>query len=214
MKYGENMKRTPFYAFGKIFIQWFLRLFLPYTVNNKDNMPKNGRVILCCNHLSNSDPVRLAFTQHRQIFFMSKAELFKNKVVGALLSSLGAFPVQRGTGEAKTALNKAGELLAKEQVIGIFIEGTRSKTGELLQPKSGAVMLAYKHHAPILPCCITPKGSRLPKLFHKCIVSYGELIQPEELGIVDGTGTEYRNAAREVMKRISQLRERDLKAFD
>lgn len=213
MKHGENMKRTPLYAFGKIFIQWFARLFIPYTVNNKDNMPKNGKVIVCCNHQRNSDPVRLAFTQHRQIFFMSKAELFQNKVLSFLLSSLGAFPVQRGTGEAKTALNKASELLSKDQVLGIFIEGTRSKTGELLQPKAGAVMLAYKNHAPILPCCITAKGGGLPKLFHKCIVSYGELIQPEELGIVGGTGTEYRNASREIMNRISQLRERDLKAF-
>jgi 1-acyl-sn-glycerol-3-phosphate acyltransferase len=207
------MKRTPLYAFGKIFVQWFLQYFIRYTVNNKDNMPKSGKVIVCCNHVSMSDAVRLAFTQHRQIFYMAKAELFENKAMALLLSSLGAYAVQRGRGD-KGALNKAGELLEKGQALGIFLEGTRSKTGELLQPKAGAVMLSYKYNAPILPCCITAEGGGVPKLFHKCTVSFGELIQPEELGITQGSGVEYRNASREVMNRISQLRERDIKSFE
>ncbi len=207
------MKRTPLYAFGKTFVQWFLKYFIPYKVNNKENMPQNGKVIVCCNHVSISDPVRLAFTQHRQLFFMSKSELFENKALGLLLSSLGAFPVQRGKGD-KGAINKASQLLEDGQALGIFIEGTRSKTGEFLQPKAGAVMLAHSNNAPILPCCITAKDGGVPKIFHKCIVSFGELIQPEELGIVQGSGTEYRNASREIMNRIAKLRERDLKTLE
>lgn len=207
------MKRTPLYNFGKIFVQWFLKYFIPYEVNNKENMPQSGKVIVCCNHVSISDPVRLAFTQHRQIFFMSKSELFENKAMALLLSSLGAFPVQRGKGD-KGAINKASQMLENGQALGIFIEGTRSKTGEFLQPKAGAVMIAHNNHAPILPCCITAKGGGVPKIFHKCIVSFGELIQPEELGIVEGTGVEYRNASREIMNRIAKLRERDLKTFE
>lgn len=207
------MKRTFLYAFGKIFIQWFLKYIIRSQVNNKENMPKDGRVIVCCNHVSLSDPIRLAFTQHRQIFFMSKSELFENKPMALLLSSLGAFPVQRGKGD-KTAINNAGLKLENEQAVGLFIEGTRSKTGELLQPKAGAAMLAHNYHAPIMPCCITARDGGVPKLFHKCTVSFGELIQPEELGIENGTGPEYRSASREIMKRIAALRERDLKAFE
>lgn len=207
------MKRTPLYAFGKTFVQWFLKYLIRCEVNQKENMPRNGKVIVCCNHVSLSDPVRLAFTQHRQIFFMSKSELFENKFLKWLLSSLGAFPVQRGKGD-KGALNRAGQLLEAGQALGVFIEGTRSKTGELLQPKAGAAMLAYNYHAPIIPCCITAAGGGVPKLFHKCMVSFGELIQPEELGIMEGTGSEFRNASREIMKRIALLRERDIKAFE
>lgn len=206
------MKRTPLYNFGKIFVQSFLKYFIPYQVNNKENMPENGKVIVCCNHVSISDPVRLAFTQQRQIFFMSKAELFENKALALLLSSLGAFPIQRGKGD-KTAINKAAELLQNGQALGVFIEGTRSKTGEFLQPKAGAVMLAYKYNAPILPCCITAKDGGLPKMFHKCIVSYGKLIPPDQLGIESGTGSEYRSASRMVMEKIAELRERDLETF-
>lgn len=205
-------KRMPFYSFGKIFCQWIVQLFIPYHVNNKENLPEKGRVIVCCNHIGMSDAVRLAFTQHRQIYFMSKAELFQNKAMALLLRMLGAFPVQRGKGD-KQAINRAKDLLLEGQVLGLFIEGTRSKDGNLLQPKAGAVLIAHKYHTPILPCCITAQGGGVPRTFHKCIVSYGELIQPEDLGIVDGTGTEYRAACRLVMEKIAALRERDIKVF-
>ena len=95
--------------------------------------------------------------------------------------------------------------------MGIFIEGTRSRDGELGQPKAGAVMLAHQHGVPIIPVCITPIGSKRPKLFHRAIVSYGKLIPPEELGIHEGKGVEYRTASRLVMSRIAEMRERDLK---
>ncbi|XOQ48898.1 MAG: 1-acyl-sn-glycerol-3-phosphate acyltransferase [Eubacteriales bacterium] len=207
------MKRTPLYNFGKICIQPVARLFMPYQVNDSDNMPPTGKVVVCCNHISNSDPLRLAFSQRRQIFYMSKSELFKNKAFGLILSGLGAFPVQRGKGDM-SAINRAQELLQNGQALGVFIEGTRSKTGTPLQPKAGAVMLAYKNNAPILPCCITAKSGGVPKVFEKCMVSFGKLIQPEELGIEKGTGTEFRNASRFVMNKIIELRERDLKAFE
>nr|WP_319487952.1 lysophospholipid acyltransferase family protein [uncultured Caproiciproducens sp.] len=203
------MKRTPLYNFGKIFVQCFLKYFIPYQVNNRENMPESGKVIVCCNHIGLSDAVRVSFTQHRQIYYMAKSELFQNKAMALLLSSLGAFPVQRGKGD-KTAINKASEMLKNGQALGVFIEGTRSKTGEFLQPKAGAVMIAYKYNAPILPCCITAKGGGKPRIFHKCIVSFGELIQPDQLGIEEGTGSEYRNASRLVMGKIAELRERDL----
>ncbi len=206
------MKRTPLYNVGKIGIQWFVQLFIPSKVKNKDRFPKEGKVIVCCNHMAMSDPLRLAFAQRRQIYYMAKAELFHNKFVAAVISALGAFPVQRGKGD-KAAMNRASQLLEGGQAVGIFIEGTRSKTGDLLPPKAGAVMLAHSHNAPILPCCITAKGGKTPRLFHKCTVSFGELLTPEELGLKEGSLSEFRAASQEVMNRIAQLRARDLHDF-
>lgn len=204
------MKRTPLYAFAKAAAQWIVMPFVPYRVKNQERFPKEGKVIVCCNHLANSDPIRLAFTQHRQIFFMSKAELFDIKPLGWLLRALGAFPVHRGKGDIH-AIDSASELLQEGCALGIFIEGTRSKDGEFGQPKAGAVMLACNNHAPILPACITPVGSKKTRVFHKAVVSFGELIQPEELGVEHGTGLEFRNASRLVMGKIRELRERDLR---
>lgn len=118
--------------------------------------------------------------------------------------------MQRGKGDVE-AIDSAAELLHEECAIGVFIEGTRSKDGELGKPKAGAVMLAYQNQAPILPVCITPVGSKKPRLFHRTIISIGELIPCEQLGIQEGTGVEFRNASRLVMDKIRELRERDLR---
>jgi len=206
------MKYTPLYFVGRRLLPWFFRIVMPIRVRNADAMPQNGKIILCSNHASMTDPVRLAFAQSRQIFYMAKSELFQNRFVGAVIRGLGAFPVSRGTGD-KQAVGNALALLNKENVLGIFIEGTRSKDGNLLRPKSGAVMLAHACGAPILPCCITAKDGRPPRLFHTCIISFARPIPPEDLCIEKGTPSEYRRASRMVMEQIAKLREQNLQEF-
>lgn len=206
------MKPTRLYHFAKTYLSWFFRSVMPFRVKNAENMPETGAVILCSNHISNTDPVRLAFTQDRQIFYMAKEELFRNRFIACIIRGLGAFPVARGKNDIG-AINFSRVHLKEGDVLGIFPEGTRSKDGSLLRPKAGAVMLAYSCHAPILPCSITAKGGRCPKLFRRVDIAYGELIRPEELGIVNGTPGEYRAAIQMVMDRIAKLREQSLKDF-
>ena len=152
----------------------------------------------------------LALDTRRQIFYMAKSELFDNRFVGTVLGGLGAFAVDRGAGDTG-ALDRCGEILEQEGALGIFIEGTRSTNGKLGKPKSGAVMLAHRYQAPILPVCMTTRSGGPVKPFELTMISYGALILPEELGIVEGTGSEYRKASRMVMERIAQMRERDEK---
>lgn len=206
------MKYSPLYFFGRFCLIWLFRILMPIRIRNAECVPKDGRVIICCNHASNTDPVRLAFAVRRQVYYMAKIELFRNKFVKAVISSLGAFAVDRGRSD-KGAINKAQQHLNSGHALGLFIEGTRSKDGSLQRPKSGAAMLAHSCNAPILPCCITSKGGGVPKVFHTCIVSFGKLIQPEELGIIHGTPSELRSASQFVMSRIAELRESGLKEF-
>lgn len=181
---------------------------IPMKVKGKENIPE-GKFVLCSNHLTWADPVLLGITNKRQVCFMGKAELFKNKIIAAFLRGLGAFPVNRGTSD-RGALEAANDVLENGKILGIFIEGTRSKTGELLKPKPGAVMLAYGAKAPILPVCITPKGGGQIKLFKAVKVTYGKPIYPDELNIEEGKSSEIRNATRFVMEKITQIRENDL----
>ena len=175
-------------------------------------MPPEGRVVICCNHVTMKDPIFVSSVHKRQINYMAKAELFENKFFGGVIRSLGAFPVHRGQGD-QDAMASARKLLEEERVVGIFIEGTRSRTGQLLKPKTGAVMLAHQTHSPILPMCITAPEGKVPSAFQKIAVSCGDLILPEELGIEDGNIASYRNAARLVMSRIAEMRERDILAL-
>ena len=105
-------------------------------VEGAENVPKEGPVLLCSNHLAKRDPVLLGLSQKRQVFYMAKEELFQSKFLGRLFRMLGAFPVKRGTG-GSDALEDAYALLKQNAVVGVFIEGHRSKDGLLRKPKTG-----------------------------------------------------------------------------
>ena len=199
---------TSLYRFGLAFAPGLFKILYPYRILHRSPLPEGCRAIICSNHITMKDPIMLAFTQERQIYYMAKAELFHNKLMAGLIRSLGAFPVNRGKGDS-AAVNTAVELLNKNKLLGIFIEGTRSRDGSLLKPKPGVVMFAAQTDAPIIPVAITTKDGKM-RLFHKVVINCGEPILPEELNVQEGTGLEYRNASRYVMGKISALREEAL----
>ncbi len=131
-------------------------------------MPGEGPVILVANHASMLDPVVLGCAVGRPVRFMAKHELFRNRMFGSVLRSLGAFPVRRGQSD-REAFHTALEVLSRGEVLGIFPEGTRSLNGELQPPYSGAAVLAEKTGAPVVPVGIIGthqvmrRGSWLPR---------------------------------------------------
>ena len=201
-----------FYKAAMCACRLFAKLFYPYEVENGNSIPEGMACIVCSNHLSNMDPVFLNITQKRLLHFMAKKELFENKLIGTLITKLGAFPVNRGSDGGK-AINMAEELLSQGECIGIFLEGTRSKTGKLGRGHMGAMVVAQQSNVPVVPCCITGKKTFI-KPFVKTKITYGEPISCEELGLVDGDRRALRNAANLVMERIAQLRERQMEQFE
>jgi 1-acyl-sn-glycerol-3-phosphate acyltransferase len=87
------------------------------------------------------DPIVIAAVVARKIHYMAKEELFEHILLARLFRTLNAFPVKRGAPDRR-ALKTGLELLAEQKVLGIFPEGTRSKTGELSKPQHGIAMLA------------------------------------------------------------------------
>lgn len=190
----------------------FLKIFYPFEVENGNSLPNDKGMIVCSNHISNLDPVLINVTQNRMLHFMAKKELFKNKLFGAVIRMCGAFPVDRGRDGGK-AIGTAEELLNNESCLGIFIEGTRSKTGDLGKPHSGPLRIAFATKKPIVPCCITGKAVFV-KPFKKTKISYGEPLSCEDLGLKEGTMKEYRVASEIVMKKIAELREKQKSEFE
>ena len=190
-------------------VQFLLRLFyVPVyriRVIGRENVPKEGPVLLCSNHVTMKDPVILGIAQRRQVFYMAKEELFQNGFIGGVLRGLGAFPVKRGTG-GTDALEDAYALLEENAVVGVFIEGTRSKTGELQRPKTGAALLHYRTKAPVVPVCITGSEGGRPLPFRRTEIRFGKPIPAEELAIPDESSMQLRKASRVVMERIAALR--------
>jgi 1-acyl-sn-glycerol-3-phosphate acyltransferase len=169
----------------------------------KDNIPSESGFILACNHVTAFDPVILATGKNRPFHFMSKYELFQKPFVGWFLTRLNAFPVIRG-GSDKTSVNYAIRIVKEGGILGIFPEGTRSKSGKPMAPKAGVALIAKAANADILPVCIY--SSDESRLFTKLTVRFGKIIPYEELGITDsGKSSELKEASRLIMNRITEL---------
>lgn len=162
------------------------------------NVPKDGAVILCCNHTSISDILFMAVFCKRQICFMGKDELFKNKILAYLFSRLGAFPVNRRTGD-KGAISKAEEVLNGGGVLGIFPEGTRHLGDKPHKAKPGTAMLALTTKATIVPCAVYRNEGKV-HFMQKATFRFGEPIKYEEYA-EDLTG---RAAIRSVSELITE----------
>ncbi|QDR80748.1 lysophospholipid acyltransferase family protein [Sporomusa termitida] len=150
-------------------------IFFRWRVIGAENIPATGGVIIAANHISLWDPPVLGTALPRRIHFMAKEELFTNPVLGWLISRLGAFPVKRGIAD-RTAIRTALSLLENGSVLGLFPEGTRSKTGVLGAPEPGLAMLAVKAGVPVVPAAIigTNKVLRDGHLFPQFRVIFGE----------------------------------------
>lgn len=196
-----------FYKFCMNIIRPIVRIFYPYEVNGTENLSGISEgYILCSNHLSNMDPIFLAITHIRPIFFMAKIELFKNKLLGLILRKLGVFPIKRGKADIN-ALEYAMQIPKSKEVLGIFIEGTRSKTGEFLRPRSGATVLANKSKSKVVPVCITGSSAdNKIRMFKKTTISYGRPIEFDKISIQDNNRKDLKEATNLIMESIKELR--------
>ncbi len=152
-------------------LRFFLFFVFRIEVTGREKLPKDKGAIAAINHRSNWDAVVLGATTPRPLGFMAKAELFKNKIFGALLTALGAFPVQRGKGDL-SAIKAALSRLRNNEIVAMFPEGTRVKEGENVEPKQGAVVLATRAQVPVVPINISGKY----KWMSKITITYGEPI--------------------------------------
>lgn len=154
-------------------VHFLLFVLWRWDVEGLENLPAEGPVIVVANHISYWDPAMIAAALPRKIFFMAKKELFSIPVLGFFLKRWGVFPVDRGRPD-RDAVKRTLELLKRGQVIGIFPEGARSKTGSLLPPSTGAAYFAAKTGVPVCPAgVIKVKGASSWGLFPKMALRIG-----------------------------------------
>lgn len=142
-----------FYKFVCLLCRIFCSIAFNLSLEGAENIPKDGAVILAPNHRSNFDPVLAGVICPRKIRFMAKIELFENKLFGALITKLGAFPVQRGKGDIG-AVKAAFSVLREGNVLLMFPQGKRIKDGTPGKLKTGVAVIAHKMQVPIVPICM------------------------------------------------------------
>ncbi|KKB38437.1 lysophospholipid acyltransferase family protein [Bacillus thermotolerans] len=188
-----------FYQFAKSVVKSILTPLYRIEVRGLEHFPKEGGVLLCSNHIDNLDPPVVGITAPRPVSFMAKEELFKVPIFGKMVGNLNAFPVKRGMSD-RDAIRKGLKLLKEGHVLGLFPEGTRSKTGEIGKGLAGAGFFALRTDAQVVPCAIVGPY----KVFGKLKVVYGSPIDMEELRSRKASAEEVTEV---IMSHIRRLKE-------
>ena len=167
---------------SKVFVFPFYKIFFRGSLIGAENIPKKGSFIVVSNHGSLLDPPFLGHALGRNISFMAKAELFKIPLLGFIIKACGAYPVRRGVADKKT-IQVACAKLENDNVIGIFIDGTRQKNGLVNKPKQGAALLSAKKNKLLLPVAIINSHKLIRfkffiPVFSKIIIKVGKPIKP------------------------------------
>lgn len=189
-----------FYSFIRGLVKGVFSLFMPITVIGRENVPKDGGMILALNHRSNMDVVVAALACPRPLNYMAKKELFENKLLGRLIRRLNAFPVDRSGNDLK-AIKTALTRLKEGRVLGIFPEGTRVKNGENVSAKAGVSMLAIRARVPVVPGVIVGEY----KFFHRVYVVLGEPISLEKYYDTKQNGDDLLEISGEILKKIKKM---------
>ena len=178
-------------------------IFHPGTVvTGLEKLPE-GKAVLCCNHSALTDPiwVVIGMNAKRQPRIMAKKELFSNRLFRWFFTKLGAFPVDRGTADLQ-AVKNAMQTLRDDNKLLIFPEGTRIRGAKRGEPHSGAILIASRMKAPIVPIYLSVKKG----LFRSVKLSFGAPYFPAYKGAKPTQG-EMEQLSGEMMDMIYQMGE-------
>jgi cytidylate kinase len=202
-------KIRPHFRIGQHFIMLLLRCLWGIRIEKKPSLRFGENFIYACNHKSFSDPPLVGSTLPREVHFLAKEALFKNRLFSWLIRSYNAIPLRR-RGFDRVAMSIALELLKSGRSILIFPEGTRVRGSQLGKPGSGVGYLALQSGIPVVPLYV--KGSN--RLAHcllrreRLIVAHGRPIRlTSRSRLAEPGAKDYREYSEMVMEAIQALKD-------
>ncbi|QIJ61322.1 lysophospholipid acyltransferase family protein [Streptomyces sp. JB150] len=162
-----------------------LRAVFRPRIEGLEHVPASGAAIVAGNHLSFSDHFLMPAVLKRRITFLAKAEYFtgpglKGRLTAAFFRSAGQIPVDRsGKDAGQAAIREGLGVLSRDELLGIYPEGTRSHDGRLYKGKVGVAVMALKAGVPVVPCAMIgtfeaqPPGRKLPRV-RPVTIRFGE----------------------------------------
>ena len=152
---------------GAIYI--WCKIYYRAEIKGLENIPKEGPLIFCGNHRTYLDPPLMVVTAKRDMRFLAKEELYKNKFLSFLGWVFEAIPVKRDEKDI-TAIKESLKALKNGQCIALFPEGTRNGMEKGEKAKDGVAFFAVRSGAKVVPCGI--KGGI--KENKKVTITYGK----------------------------------------
>ncbi|MFJ8013611.1 lysophospholipid acyltransferase family protein [Streptomyces sp. NPDC096339] len=199
-----------------VFLGPLLRLLFRPRIEGLENIPEEGAAIVAGNHLSFSDHFLMPAILKRRITFLAKAEYFtgpgvKGRLTAAFFRSAGQIPVDRsGKDAGQAALREGLGVLAKDELLGIYPEGTRSHDGRLYKGKVGVAAMALGAGVPVIPCAmvgtfeIQPPGQKIPNI-RRVTIRFGRPLDFSRYEGLEGERAVLRAVTDEIMYAILEL---------
>ncbi|MFE9120259.1 lysophospholipid acyltransferase family protein [Streptomyces sp. NPDC007172] len=193
-----------------------LRLLFRPRLEGLEHIPDEGAAIVAGNHLSFSDHFLMPVMLKRRITFLAKQEYFtgpgiKGRLTAAFFRAVGQIPVDRSGKEAgKAAIREGLGVLAKDELLGIYPEGTRSPDGKLYKGKVGVAVMAIRGGAPVIPCAmvgtfeIQPPGQVVPKI-KRVSIRFGEPLDFSRYEGMEDEKAVLRAVTDEIMYKVMEL---------
>ena len=160
-----------------------------------------GGVVLAINHFHWIDPPVFGLLSPRTIHFVAKVEAHRIPGLGQLIRSFGTISVRRGESD-REAVRRMREVVRDGRALGLFVEGTRQRTGVPGTVQPGAAMVAIQEDVPVVPAAIYGTHEWKPGNFHPVSVAWGEPMRFD--GLPKGAKG-YREASAEIQRRIHAL---------
>jgi 1-acyl-sn-glycerol-3-phosphate acyltransferase len=162
-----------YWTVGKGLLSSITRALAPLKVYGKERVPREGGCVLAMNHFSYVDPPAFGTVCPRRVVFVAKTELFNIPGLAQLIRAHGTLAIRRGESD-RDALRKMREAVRGNDLLGLFVEGTRQTSGVPGEPKPGAAMVAIQEGVPVLPAAIHGSQFWTPRNRHPVSIAFGE----------------------------------------
>jgi 1-acyl-sn-glycerol-3-phosphate acyltransferase len=194
-------KTDAIWAAGRPTIGTMVKIVAPLRVYGAERMPPAGGLVVAANHFSWIDPPLLGAASPRTLYYMAKVEAHRVPGLGELMRLFGAFAVRRGESD-REAVRTMRQIVQDGHALGMFVEGTRQRSGRLGRVQPGAAMVAINEQVPVIPVAI--HGSQDWRLgnFAPVSVAWG---QPTAFEGLPRGGKGYREASLEIEREIHTL---------
>jgi 1-acyl-sn-glycerol-3-phosphate acyltransferase len=186
---------------GRRSMGWPTRLVSRARTYGRDRVPRTGGLVYAINHLHWIDIPIAGVVSPRNVSFVAKAEAALLPGIGRFIRWHGTIAIHRGESD-RDAVRHMRQVAREGGVVGLFVEGTRQKTGRPGTAQPGAAMVALQEDVPVVPVAIY--GTQFWKIgnFAPCSVAFGEPVRFE--GLPKG-GRGYKEATVEIERRINVL---------
>jgi 1-acyl-sn-glycerol-3-phosphate acyltransferase len=195
------VKTEAVWGVGRLTIQPLVKFFARLRVYGVERVPLSGGLVVAANHFSWIDPPAVGAASPRPLYFMAKIEAHRVPGLGELMRAFGTFPVRRGESD-REAVRLMRQIVREGNALGMFVEGTRQRSGVPGRVQPGAAMVAINESVPVIPIAVHGSQRWQPGNFAPVSAAWGEPVRFD--GLPRG-GKGYREASHEIEQRIRTL---------